>query len=189
MKKVAAAALFFFCMFVFATTPPAFTHEMYTTTAKEVSDANMGSDDREAERAMKDFLLHVKEHRAPIRSDDSQIEFRNALRNNNGVWRHGDTYVITVNKSGSEEETGTSVQSGDIIFFHAKYPAAGSGSLRHIPIFQQLIAMVEEDGEAVCVENEPGEPGKYICAVEDSYIDESGTLLYKLPAFITNWKM
>ncbi len=47
--------------------------------------------------------------------------------------------------------------------------------MRHIPIFQQLIAkVVEADGEAVCVENESGEPGKYICAVEDSHMTPSG---------------
>ncbi len=85
MKKIATGTLFFFCMIVFTATQPAFAHEMYTTTAKEASDANMGSDDQEAERAMKDFLLHVKEHRALVRSDDSQIEFRNALRTDNGV--------------------------------------------------------------------------------------------------------
>ncbi len=164
MKKVAAVTLFFFCMLVFATTPPAFTHETYKTTAEEASDANMGGDDQEAERAMKDFLLHVKEHqhRERISTVDSQIEFRNALRTDNGVWRHGDTYVITVNKS------------GDVIFFHAKYPAAGSGSLRGIQIFRDLVDMVEADGEAVCVKNEPGESGKYICAVEDSDATESG---------------
>ena len=71
MKKVAALTLltlFFLCVsiLVFSAAPPASAHDegMYTTTAKEASDANMGSDDQEAERAVKDFVRHVKEHRA-----------------------------------------------------------------------------------------------------------------------------
>ena len=175
MKKVAALALFFFCVIVFSATLPASAHEMYTTTAKEASDANMGSDDREAERAMRDFVLHVKEHRARAISEDAKREFRNALRNSNGVWRHRDMYVITVNKSGSGEQTGTSAQSGDIVFFHGKYPAAGSGSLRKIPIFRDLIDMVEKaDGEAVCIQDPTGGYGNHICAVEDYHTTESG---------------
>lgn len=171
MKKVAALTLFFFCVFilVFSAARPASAHEMYRTTAKEASDANMGSDDQEAQRAVKDFVLHVKEHRARIMSEDAQREFRNALRNSNGVWRQGDMYVITVNKTGSGEQTDTSVQSGDIVFFHGKYPAAVSGSLRDIAIFQDLIKKVEgAAGEAVCVQDTSGKYGNHICAVEDS---------------------
>lgn len=175
MKKVVALALFFFCVIVFSATPPASADEIYTTTAREASDANMGSDDQEAERAMRDFVLHVKEHRALTRSDDSRAEFRNALRNSNGVWRHRDIYVITVNKSGSGGRAGTSVQAGDIVFFHAKYPAAGSGSLREIQIFRDLVDMVEKaDGEAVCIQDRTGEYGNHICAVEDYNTTESG---------------
>ena len=84
-------------------------------------------------------------------------------------------YVITVNKEGSGEQTGTSVQSGDIVFFHGKYPSAGSGSLRHIPIFRDLIDMVERaGGEAVCVQDRTGRYGNHICAVEDSHTTGSG---------------
>ncbi len=178
MKKVAAPALFFLCVFilVFSAAPPASTHEMYGTTAKEASDANMGSDDQEAERAVKDFVLHVKEHRARIMSEDAQVEFRNALRNSNGIWRQGDMYVITVNKVGGGEQTGTSVQSGDIVFFHGKYPGALSGSLRNIPIFLELIEKVEgANGEAVCVQDGTGEHGSHICAVEDSHMTPPGS--------------
>ena len=160
MKKVAAAALLFFCIIVFSATPPVLAHD--GVTAEEASAGDMED--------MRNFLLHLKRHRTRINTDDGQIEFRNALRTDNGVWRHGDTYVITVNKPGSQEEP----DPGDIILFHAKYPAAGSGSLRGIQIFRDLVDMVEADGEAVCVENEPGEPGKYICAVEDSDATESG---------------
>lgn len=175
MKKFPAVTLFFFCVIVFSAALPASAHEMYRTTAKEASDANMGSDDREAERAVKDFVLHVKEHRARVISEDAQREFRNALRNSNGVWRQGDMYVITVNKTGSGQQTDTSVQSGDIVFFHGKYPSAGSGSLRHIQIFQDLIDMAEEaGGEAVCVQDRTGEHGNHICAVEDSHTTGSG---------------
>ena len=177
MKKVAALTLFFLCVFilVFSAAPPAFAHEMHRTTAKQASDANMGSDDQEAERAVKDFVLHVKEHRARVMSEDAQREFRNALRSSNGVWRQGDMYVITVNKAGSGEQTGTSVQSGDIVFFHGKYPSSGSGSLRHIPIFRNLIDMVERaGGEAVCVQDRTRQYGNHICAVEDSQTIGSG---------------
>lgn len=160
MKKAVALTLFFFCIIVFSDTPPAFAHN--GVTAREASAGDM--DD------MRNFLLHLKEHRALVRSGDSQIEFRNALRTNNGVWRHQDTYVITVNKSVSGEE-----ESGDIIFFHAKYPSAVSGSLRGIPVFERLMTEVDQaNGEAVCVQDPTGEYGSHICAVEDSDAAESG---------------
>ncbi len=163
MKKMAAVTLFFLCIIVFSDTPPAFAHN--GVTAKEASAGDM--DD------MRNFLLHLKEHRALVRSGDSQIEFRNALRTNNGVWRHGDTYVITVNKRG--EGTGSSGQPGDIIFFHAKYPAAVSGSLRGIEIFERLMTSVEQaGGEAACVQDPTGEYGSHICAAEDYEVTESG---------------
>ena len=178
MKKVTALTLFFLCVFilVFSAAPPASAHETYRTTAKQASDANMGSDDQEAERAVKDFVLHVKEHRARIMSEDAQREFRNALRNSNGVWRQGDMYVITVNKVDSGQQTDTSVQSGDIVFFHGKYPSAGSGSLRGIPVFERLMTEVEQaNGEAVCIPDDRiGKQGRHICAVEDSQTTESG---------------
>ena len=161
MKKVTALTLFFFCIVVFSTTPPAFAHN--GVTAREASAGDM--DD------MRNFLLHLKEHRARISTGDGQIEFRNALRTDNGVWRHGDTYVITVNKSVSGEE-----ESGDIIFFHAKYPSAVSGSLRSIPVFERLMTEVDQaNGEAVCVpDDRTGREGNHICAVEDSDAAESG---------------
>ena len=159
MKKAAAAVLFFFCIIVFSAVPPVLAHD--GVTAEEASAGDMED--------MRNFLLHLKSHRALVKGDDSQIEFRNALRTDNGVWRHGDTYVITVNK----EEPGTSA-AGDTIFFHAKYPSAVSGSLRDIPIFRELIAMVKEDGEPVCVQDSTGEYGNHICAAEDSAATESG---------------
>ena len=125
------------------------------------------------EQAMMDFVLHVKEHRAGIDTVDRQIEFRNALRTDNGVWRHGDTYVITVNTS---EEADPSIQAGDIIFFHAKYPSAVSGSLRGIPVFERLMTKVgQANGEAVCVQDDrAGREGSHICAVEGSDAAGSG---------------
>ena len=169
MKKVAAFTLFFFCVIVFSAALPASAHEMYRTTAKEASEMN-------TEGAVRDFVLHVKEHRARIMSEDAQREFRNALRNSNGVWRQGDMYVITVNKVSSGQQTGTSVQSGDIVFFHGKYPSAGSGSLRGIPVFERLMTEVEQaNGEAVCIPDDRiGKQGRHICAVEDSQTTESG---------------
>lgn len=155
MKKVTTATLFLFCVIVFSAAPPAFAHDGATAETASAGD----KDDMEA------FLEHLKSHRAQIDTDDGQIEFRNALRTDNGVWRHGDMYVITVNKSGG----GEAASSGDIIFFHAKYPAAGSGSLRGIQIFRELIAKVEKaDGEVVCVRDMTGKHGNHICAVEDS---------------------
>lgn len=163
MKKIAAVTLFFFCIIVFSDTPPALAHN--GVTAKEASAGDM--DD------MRNFLLHLKEHRALVRSGDSQIEFRNALRTNNGVWRHGDTYVITVNKR--REGTGSATEPGDIIFFHAKHPAAVSGSLRGIEIFERLMTSVEQaDGEAVCVQDPTGAYGSHVCAAEDYEVTESG---------------
>lgn len=164
MKKMAALTLFFFCIIVFSDTPPAFAHN--GVTARDASAGDM--DD------MRNFLLHLKEHRALVRSGDSQIEFRNALRTNNGVWRHGDTYVITVNKRG--EGTGPATEPGDIIFFHAKHPAAVSGSLRGIPVFERLMTEVDQaNGEAVCVpDDRTGKQDRHICAAEDYEVTESG---------------
>lgn len=164
MKKMAALTLFFFCIIVFSDTPPAFAHN--GVTARDASAGDM--------EHMKNFLLHLKEHRALVRSGDSQIEFRNALRTNNGVWRHQDTYVITVNKRGGEPDP--AAEPGDIIFFHAKYPSAVSGSLRGIPVFERLMTSVEQaGGEAVCVQDPTGEYGGHICAAEDYEETESGT--------------
>lgn len=166
MKKVAAVTLFFFCIIAFSATPPASAHD--GATAEEASAGNM--DD------MKNFLLHLKRHRAQrVTSDEGRIEFRNAMRNNNGVWRHDDTYVITVNKSGGGATTGDSFQSGDIILFHGKHPEALSASLRGIPVFRNLVDMVEgAGGEVVCIRDSSGEYGNHICAVEDSDTGEAG---------------
>lgn len=176
MKKVAALTLFFFCIIVFSAVSPASAHETHKTTAEEASDANMGSDSQKAERAMKDFLRHLKEHRKLIKTEDGRIEFRNALRNDNGIWRHGDTYVITVNKSGSRQQA----ESGSTIFFHAKYPRALSGSLRNVPVFERLMTSVDQaDGEAVCENQET----KYICAVEDSHATGAGDPFIQIAGF------
>ncbi len=165
MKKVAAVTLFFFCIIVFSAAPPASAHDGVTAER-----ANAGG-----EEDVKKFLLHLKKHRARAISDDRQVEFRNALRTNNGVWRDGDMYVITVNKPGGRQGSGSPVQAGDIIFFHAKYPGALSGSLRDIPIFRDLVDRAEKaGGEAVCVEDPAGKYGDHICAVEDSRAAGSG---------------
>ena len=157
MKKFAAVTLFFFCIVVFSAAPPVLAHD--GVTAEEASAGDMED--------MRNFLLHLKRHRAGIDTVDRQIQFRNALRTDNGVWRHGDTYVITVN-AGEE--------AGDIIFFHAKYPSAVSGSLRDIPVFERLMTEVgQANGEAVCVpDDRTGREGSHICAVEDSDAAESG---------------
>lgn len=167
MKKFAAITLFFFCVIVFSAAPPVLAHD--GVTAEEASAGDM--DD------MRDFLLHLKRHREQrVTSDEGRIEFRNALRTDNGVWRHGDTYVITVNKSTGGEATGDPFQSGDIILFHGKHPEALSASLRGLPIFEELMNEVEgAGGEVVCVQDDrPGKSGRHICAVEDSDTGEAG---------------
>ncbi|MDE0292328.1 MAG: hypothetical protein OXK19_07495 [Candidatus Dadabacteria bacterium] len=167
MKKFAALTLLFFCTIVFSATSPAFAH--HGVTAKEASAGDM--DD------MRNFLLHMKEHREPrVTSDEGRVEFRNALRNNNGVWRHGATYVITVNKSTGGEATDAPFQSGDIILFHGRHPGALSGSLRGIPVFRRLMDMAEGAGdEVVCVQDDrTGRGGRHICAVGDSDTGEAG---------------
>ena len=167
MKKVTTAALFFFCVIFFAAAPPVFANDGATA---EMASAG-GEDD------MREFLLHLKRHRTQSMSDDRRVEFRNSWRLNNGVWRHDDTYVIIVNGSVGEEGTNSSALPGDIIFFHAKYPSAGSGSLRGIQIFRELMTEVEKaDGEAVCVRDSTGKYGNHICAVEDYHMSQSGAL-------------
>ncbi|MXW21900.1 MAG: hypothetical protein F4X55_07315 [Candidatus Dadabacteria bacterium] len=191
MKKFPALTLFFFCVIVFSAAPPASAHDegMYTTTAEEASDANMGNDDREAERAVKDFVLHVKEHQEQRRSYDEHADFRNAMRNSNGVWRHGDMYVITVNKAGGGQQTDASAQSGDIVFFHGKHPSAGSGSLRNFAIFERLMTRAEGAGEeAVCVQAQNEEEKKYgnrVCAVQTIITSQTGAqnIVYTVAGF------
>ncbi len=168
MKKFAAVILSFFCIVVFSAVPPALAHD--GVTAREASAGDMDN--------MRNFLLHLAEHRELVRNaaspDDRQIEFRNALRTDNGVWRHGDTYVITVNKRGAG--TGPAAEPGDTVFFHAKYPAAVSGSLRGIPVFERLMTDVEQaNGEPVCVpDDRAGKQGRHICAAEDYEVTGSG---------------
>lgn len=167
MKKVATVSLFFFCIIVFSAAPPAYAHDGVTAE---------GASARDMEN-VRNFLLHLKRHRAQrVASDEGRIEFRNAMRNNNGVWRHGDMYVITVNKSDAAAATGDSFQSGDIILFHGKHPEALSASLRGIPVFRRLMERVEEAGdEVVCIQDDrPGRGGGHICAVQDSDTGEAG---------------
>ena len=154
MKKFAAFTLFFFCMIGFSVTPPVSAHD--GVNAEEAGAGGM--------EEMKNFLQHLRRHQAalPADDDDRQIDFRNAMRTDNGVWRHGDTYVITVNS------TGAGVSAGEVISFHARYPAAVSGSLRSIEIFRNLVDRAADgDGEVVCEEDSTGQYGNHICAVED----------------------
>ncbi len=155
MKKISAVTLFFFCIIVFSVTPPAFAHDGVTA---EQAGSGDGAD-------MKNFLLHLRRHQArSMDDDDDRTEFRNAMRTDNGVWRRGDTYVITVNSSGG------GVSAGEVISFHAKYPSAVSGSLRSVEIFRELVDSAESaaEGEVVCEQDNTGEDVKYICAVLDS---------------------
>ena len=160
MKKFAAVTLFFFCMIGFFATPPVSAHDGVTASQASSGD---GED-------MKNFLLHLRSHQAALAADDdSQIDFRNAMRTDNGVWRRGDTYVITVNSAGA------GVSAGEVISFHAKYPSAVSGSLRGIEIFRNLVDRADAgNGEVAC---DSDSTGNHICAVEDpqgSFIQIAG---------------
>ena len=155
---------------VFADMRPAFAD--HGVTAQEASDAQ-SSGDVEAERAMKDFLLNMNEHRERIEEDDGHSVFRNALRTDDGVWKSGTTYIITVNtkRRGLQGE----IEAGEIVTFHGGHPAATDGSLRHIEIFEELMMKVEEaGGEAVCVKDKTGQHGNYICAVETTITNQQG---------------
>ncbi|MXZ12724.1 MAG: hypothetical protein F4Y78_01740 [Candidatus Dadabacteria bacterium] len=180
MKKFPAAILFFFCIFVFSAIPPASAHER--TTAQQASEMD-------TEAAMRDFVLHVREHRELIRNYDEHADFRNAMRNSNGVWRHRDTYVITVNRSVGGAAIGDSFQSGDIVFFHGKHPSSGSGSLRNIAIFERLMTGADGAGEeAVCVQAQNIEEQKYgnhVCAVQTAVTSQTGAqnIVYTVAGF------
>lgn len=162
MKKTAMVTLFSFFMVVlavvFGNTHSASAHEMYTTTAQQASESGGGG----TMEAMRNFVLHVKEHREAIRTDDGHAEFRNAMRTDGSDWKHGNTYVIAVN-TGAERN----YDAGDIIIFHAEHPLATDKSLRSIEIFRELMTKVEMLGEgekAACVEDETGRYGNHICA-------------------------
>lgn len=75
---------------VFADTHPASAHEMYTTTAQQARETG-------TMEAMRDFVLHVKEHREQLRNYDDHAEFRNVMRTDDGTWKSGNTYIIAVN--------------------------------------------------------------------------------------------
>jgi hypothetical protein len=137
---------------------------MYTTTAEEASMGTMED--------MRNFVLHVKEHREQIRSYDEHAEFRNALRTNDGEWKSGATYVIVVNRASRGL---LNREAGEVISFHADQDSALDGSLRGVGIFDQLMTEVEgAGGEAACVRDETGEHGNHICAVQTTITQETG---------------
>lgn len=156
---------------VFFLPPPIFAHETYSTTARQASEMN-------TEQAMMDFVLHVKEHREQLRSYDEHAEFRNAMRTDNGTWKSGTTYVITVNRTSMGL---LNLRAGEVISFHGEHDDALDESLRHIGIFERLMTKVEgpegEGGQAVCVQPQNEEEEKYgnhICAVQTT-IRQTGT--------------
>ncbi len=160
----------------FADTHPASAHEMHTTTAQQASEMN-------TEQAMKDFVLHVKEHREQIRDYDEEAEFRNAMRANDGVWKSGATYVIIVNRASSGLQN---LRAGEVIGFHADQNAALDGSLRNIGVFDRLMTEVEQSGEQpACVRDETGEHGNHICAVQTTSTRQTGAqgIVYTVAGF------
>ena len=120
---------------------------------------------------MKNFVLHVKEHRELIRNYDEHAEFRNNMRTDDGEWKSGTTYIIAVNSG----EFRGSTKAGEVISFHAQHPGATDKSLRNIKIFEELMMKIEQPGEeAVCVQDETGKHGNHICAVETTITNQFG---------------
>ena len=151
----------------FGDTYSASAHEMHTTTAQQASEMN-------TEQAMMDFVLHVKEHREQLRTYDQHAEFRNAMRTDDGTWKSGTTYVITVNQTSSGLQN---LKAGEVISFHAEHDDALDKSLRHIGIFHRLMTEVEEPStgeQPACVKDETGNHGNWVCAVR-TIITQTGT--------------
>ena len=180
MKKAATVVLFSCFMLVLAVVfflpPPIFAHETYSTTARQASEMD-------TEQAMKDFVLHVKEHREQLRSYDEHAEFRNALRTDDGVWKSGNTYIIAVNRASMGLQD---LRAGEVISFHAEHDDALDGSLRNIGVFDRLMMAVEQSGEQpACVKDETGEHGNYICAVQTTLNQTGGArnIVYTVAGF------
>ena len=160
---------------------PASAHEgsTSTTTAQQASMGTMED--------MKNFVLHVKEHRELLRSYDGHAEFRNDMRKDDGTWKSGTTYVIVVNRASSGLLTHG---AGEVISFHAAQDDALDGSLRNIGgdigIFDQLMMEVEgAGGEAACVTDDTEHHGNHICAVETTITSETGAqnIVYTVAGF------
>ena len=177
MKKAAMVTLFS-CFMLVLTLVFGNTHSAFAGHGVTAQQASAGDMDD-----MKNFLLHMKEHLEQIRNDDEHAEFRNALRTDDGVWKSGTTYIIFVNRKLSGPQT---FEAGEIIDFHAGHPAAQGGSLRHIPIFEQLMTEVlGANGGAACVQDSSGKYGNHVCAVETTTTTQSGAqkTIYSVAGF------
>ena len=177
MKKAATITIFSCFMLVLALVLTG-THSAFAdhgVTAQQASEMN-------TEQAMKDFVLHVKEHREQIRDYDEEAEFRNAMRANDGVWKSGATYVITVNRASMGL---LNLKAGEVISFHADQDDALDGSLRGIGVFERLMTKVEgAGGEAACVTDETGEHGNHICAVQTTITSQAAQgIVYTVAGF------
>ena len=179
MKKAATVVLFSCFMLVlaaaFGDTRSASAHEgsTHATTAQQASEGTMED--------MRNFVLHVKEHREQLRDYDEHAEFRNAMRTDDGTLRSGSTYIITVNRASSGL---LNLRAGEVISFHAEQDLALDGSLRGIGIFDQLMMEVEgAGGEAACVTDQTGRHGNHICAVETTITTITGETRAQGPAY------
>ena len=176
MKNPLLFSCFIFVLtVVFAGTHPASAHEMYTTTAKEASTGTMED--------MRNFVLHVKEHREQLRSYDEHAEFRNGMRTDDGAWKSDTTYVTVVNRASSGL---LPLRAGEVIIFHADQDDALDGSLRHIGVFDRLMMAVEQSGEQpACVVDESGKHGNHICAVQTTITSQTGAqnIVYTVAGF------
>ncbi len=119
-------------------------------------DSAVDARDKGTMQAMEDFLLHTKKHWEQLSNPDDHANFRAALRTDDGVWKDGDIYVVLVN------QRSISLEAGESVVFHAGHPIAAEGSLRHIPIFEQLVNGTGE--EPFCLEDDRTD-GRHICAV------------------------
>ncbi len=160
MKRISLVTLFSSLLLVFSVvgggTHLAFAHDSAADALEEGT-----------EEAMLHFLLHTKEHWEQLRDPDEYSEFRGDLRTDDGVWKSGDIYIILIN----QKLTGfMELKAGEAVRFHARHPASADGSLRHIPIFEQLMERVEgAGGEPVCLPDNRRSDGRYICAVYFTY--------------------
>ena len=171
MKRTTVIALLSCCIsvlaVVFADTRSAFADHGEAKPAEQAASA--GTED-----AMKNFLNYVIEALENLSADGArqaaQVEFRNALRANDGVYRHDDTYSIVVNP------TEPDLKAGEVIYFHAGHRTATSGSLRDIDIFEELMDKVEAPGGrgVACVQDPTGEYGNHICGAKSVLITQAG---------------
>ena len=156
MKKVSLVTLFSSLLLVFSVVGGG-THLAFANTAADARSAG-------TEEAMRAFVVSTKQRWERITDPDGHSEFRVAMRTDDGVWKDGDIYIISVNQKIFLPQI---LEPGESILFHGGHHGSTDGSLRHIRIFEQLMTEVEQaDGNPVClVDTRATREGRHICAV------------------------